>query len=369
MPRFPMLKHVQRHVGQLVVAGFAGTTIPPELRALARDFDLGGIIFFARNVEAPEQVAELAYEARSLSHEMPVWVSVDQEGGKVARFRAPFTEWPPMIALGRSGDLSLADRFGRALAIELGAVGVTLDYAPVLDVHTNIANPIIGNRALSTRADDVARFGAAIIGTLQRHGIAACGKHFPGHGDSSTDSHDELPVVEHPSDRLRAVEIEPFRAAIAAGVAAIMTAHVVYPALDASTPATLSSSIVSGLLREELGFDGIVVADDMEMKAIAETYSIGDATVKAIGAGCDMVLLCGPDTGRQVSAIEAVIHAIEDETLPKARVSDALVRQRRVKERFLVSSQRWRPLAGSELREILGCAAHQSVAEEMVRYV
>src|SRR5437660_9235618 len=235
---------LRRQIGQLLVAGFNGHQIPIELRALAREFGLGGVILFARNVSEPEQVAELCYDAARLTSDVPLWVSVDQEGGRVARLKAPFTEWPPMAALGRSGDVKLAERFARALASELKAVGITLDYAPVLDVRTNPKNLVIGDRALSEKAEEVARLGAAIIRTLQAEGIAACGKHFPGHGDTSADSHVELPIVEHPPDRLRQVEFIPFKAAIEAGVATIMTAHVLVPAIDEKRPATLSRRVV-----------------------------------------------------------------------------------------------------------------------------
>src|SRR6187431_1993610 len=157
-----------------------------------------------------------------------------------------------MAALGRvgAGDEQLAERFARALATELHAVGISLDYTPVLDVHTNPKNPVIGDRSLAERAEDVARLGSAIIRTLQGEGIAACGKHFPGHGDTSTDSHHELPLVEHPPDRLEAVELVPFKAAIAAGVASIMTAHILIPSLDEENPGTLSPAIVDGLLKQ-----------------------------------------------------------------------------------------------------------------------
>src|SRR6187399_1558543 len=217
---------LRRQIGQLLIAGFSGEQLPAELRAIARDTGLGGVILFARNIAEPEQVAELAYDAARLVPDLPTWVSVDQEGGRVARLKAPFTEWPPMATLGRSGDIALAGRFARALAAELKAVGITLDYAPVLDVHTNPKNPVIGDRALAETADVVGRLGAAIIDALQTQGIAACGKHFPGHGDTSTDSHLELPLVEHPPERLREVEFLPFKAAIEARVASIMTAHV-----------------------------------------------------------------------------------------------------------------------------------------------
>jgi beta-N-acetylhexosaminidase len=362
------LRDIRRHVGQLALVGFAGYTIPPELRSLAREFDLGGVIFFKRNVQHPEQVAELSFEAQLLAQELPLWVSVDQEGGRVARLKRPFTEWPPMITLGRSGDEELARRFAKALADELKAVGISLDFAPVLDVHTNPKNPVIGDRALSERAEDVARLGRAIIQTLQGEGIAACGKHFPGHGDTSTDPHHEGALIEHPPDRLNAVELVPFRAAIDAGVAAIMTAHILVPALDEERPATLSSAIVGGLLKEQLGYGGLVLSDDLGMRAISDRYTLPEATVASIAAGCDAVLMCGDNQEPQVAALEAVIRAVEDGRLPVKRVDDALGRHRRAKERFLATSRR-RPLGGSTLRASLGRDDHQAIAAEMSRFL
>ena len=229
---------LRRQIGQLLIAGFDGQQVPVELRSLAREFGLGGVILFARNIAEPEQVAELCFEAARLVPNVPLWVSVDQEGGRVARLRTPFTEWPPMATLGRSGDKGLAERCARALAMELKAVGINLDYAPVLDIHTNPKNPVIGDRALSDKAETVARMGAAIVRALQSEGIAACGKHFPGHGDTQADSHHELPLVEHPPDRLRGVEFLPFKAAIEAQVATIisrpLTKHTRLPCPDGS---------------------------------------------------------------------------------------------------------------------------------------
>jgi beta-N-acetylhexosaminidase len=362
------LKDIRRSVGQLAIAGFAGHDIPADLKALAREFDLGGVIIFGRNVADPEQVADLSRQAEELARELPLWVSVDQEGGRVARLKSPFTVWPPMMSLGRSGDEALVARFGRALAAELKAVGITLDYTPVLDIHTNPKNPVIGDRALAERADDVARLGRVMIRTLQENGIAACGKHFPGHGDTSVDSHFELPLVEHPPDRLEAVELVPFRAAIEERVAAIMTAHILIPALDDQRPATLSPQIVDGMLKRSLGYDGLVLSDDLEMKAIAGRYGLGEATVGAIAAGCDAVLMCGAGQETQVDAIEAVIRAAEQGTLPVKRIEDALARHRRVKERFL-APPRARPLSGAALRAVLGRDEHQAVASEMARFV
>ncbi len=361
------MKDVRRHAGQLVIAGFPGPSIPQDLRGLAKEFDLGGIVLFARNVEAPEQVSEVSRDAQEMAAELPLWVSTDQEGGRVARLKHPFTVWPPMMTLGRSGDERLAERFAKALAAELRAVGVSLDFAPVLDIYTNRANTVIGDRALAGTADEVAKLGAAIIRTLQDEGIAACGKHFPGHGDTTADSHHELPVVEHPPDRIERVEAVPFRAAIEANVAGIMTAHVLIPALDDQRPATLSSRIVDGMLKQTLGFQGMVVSDDLDMKAISSKYGTADAAVAAIAAGCDVVLLCNPDPASQVAALEALVHAVEDGTLPLKRVEDALLRHRRVKERFLASPRRV-PLAGTPLRTLLGRDEHQAVAAEMARF-
>jgi len=361
------LRDIRRHVGQLAIAGFAGHEIPAELRSLAREFDLGGIILFARNVAAPDQVAEIAREAQSLAQELPLWVSVDQEGGRVARLKAPFTEWPPMMTLGRSGDERLAERFARALAAELQAVGISLDYTPVLDVHTNPKNPVIGDRALAERPEDVARLGRTIITTLQQAGIAACGKHFPGHGDTSTDSHHELPLIEHPPDRLDAVELVPFRAAIEAEVASIMTAHMLIPAYDGERPATLSPLIVDTLLKNRLGYGGLVLSDDLDMRAISDRYGVPEATVAAIGAGCDAVLMCGASQEPQVAALEALIRGVEEGTLPVRRVEDALARHRRIKERFLAPALP-QPLTGSALRAALGRDEHQAVAAEMSRF-
>jgi beta-N-acetylhexosaminidase len=337
------------------------------MRSLAREFQLGGVTLFKRNIEAPEQVAELNHDLQTLASGLPLWIAVDQEGGRVARLRAPFTEWPPMATLGRSGDEKLAYRFASALAAELKAVGISLDFAPVLDIHTNPRNPIIGDRALGEDAATVATLGAAIIRGLQENGIAACGKHFPGHGDTSVDSHLALPLVEHPPDRVRRVECVPFREAIRNDVAFIMTAHILVPSLDEQKPATLSPAIVRGMLREELDFNGVILSDDLEMKAIADTYTVPDAATQALAAGCDGVLVCSGSIDAQAAALEALIHAVEDDRIPYTRAEDALARNRRAKERFLAAPVA--PGRRAPLRQLLGSDEHRRIAEEMARFV
>ena len=361
----------RRDIGQFLIGSMPGTSVPVELRSLAKEFDLGGVILFGRNIEAPEQVAELSADCEGLGRSMPAWVSVDQEGGRVARLKEPFTKWPPMATLGRAGKQSevLAGRFAKALADELLAVGITLDYAPVLDIHTNPKNPVIGDRALSERAGDVARLGRVIIRAMQDAGLAACGKHFPGHGDTGTDSHFELPLVEHPPDRLRATEFEPFRAAIAERVAFIMTAHVLVPSLDEEKPATLSPNVVQKLLRDELKFDGVILSDDLEMKAVSAHYAVPDAAVDAIRAGCDAVLVCQGEVDLQARTLEALVKAVESGVIPANRFDDAFMRLKRTKQRFLTADRPGAKARIRALRGVLGREEHQLVAAEMAAYL
>lgn len=370
---------VRHDIGQLLIGSMPGTTIPTELRSLAREFQLGGVILFPRNIEAPEQVAELSRNVQSLATEVPLWVSVDQEGGRVARLREPFTEWPPMAVLGRCGDPAVASRFAAALAAELKAVGITLDYAPVLDICTNPNNLVIGDRALAADAAMVGTLGAAIVQGLQDNGVAACGKHFPGHGDTAVDSHDELPIVEHPPDRIRKVECVPFRDAIRADVAFVMTAHLLVTSLDEDRPATLSRPVVQGLLREELGFEGVILSDDLEMEALASAYTVPEAAVQAIAAGCDGVLVCrarvedrSGDIELQVAVLEALVHAVEDGRIPYERLEDALGRHRRAKRRFLADAERLAKGKANRTREpyaVVGCDEHRRIADEMAQYL
>src|SRR4051812_18073095 len=201
------LKDVRREIGQLAIAGFAGHAIPTDLKLLAKEFDLGGIILFARNVAEPEQVAEVARDARTMTNELPLWVSTDQEGGRVARLKSPFTVWPPMRTLGRSGDDKLVERFTRAMAAELRAVGISLDYTPVLDILTNVKNPVIGTGAGGEGADKAARMGGVTTRPLQAGATPAPANPFPGRGDPRAAPPHVFQIVEPPPDRIERVEL------------------------------------------------------------------------------------------------------------------------------------------------------------------
>ena len=311
--RIVVARELRRHVGQLLIAGFDGHGARRAAARSPASSTSAASYLFARNVESPEQVAELSFEAARLAPELPLWVSVDQEGGRVARLRAPFTEWPPMATLGRSAQ-RVAGRAVRGARWPRNSGGRHHPglRAPVLDVLTNPDEPgDRRSRADATRPAEWPRLGAAVIRGLQAEGIAACGKHFPGHGDTSVDSHHELPVVEHPPDRLDAVEFVPFRAAIEADVASLMTAHLLVPALDEERPATLSPRVVDGRLRRGLGFDGVIFSDDLEMKAIAEHVRAGRGGGGGHRGGVRRRPDLQRDTMQQWAALEALIHAVE----------------------------------------------------------
>jgi beta-N-acetylhexosaminidase len=257
----------------------------------------------------------------------------------VARLGPPWTVWPPARALGRldgDGDAEdLARRMGEALAAEVSACGIRCDFVPIMDVDTNARNPIINNRAFSDDPEVVSRLGVAMIRGLQGGRVAGCAKHFPGHGDTDVDSHLALPVVEHGRSRFDDVELPPFRKAIEAGVATIMMAHVLYPDLDPELPASLSAKIVGGLLRGEMGYDGVVIADDLEMKAVAVGWGPARSAVLALQAGCDVIPVCEHHDA-QVQALEGAIRGVEAEEIAWTALDDAARRVRRLKERYLL---------------------------------
>jgi beta-N-acetylhexosaminidase len=355
-----------RRVGERFMVGFHGQAASPDIKRMIREYGVGHVVLFERNVDAPEQVAELVRElqvvARDAGHTLPLLLAVDQEGGRVARLREPWTVWPPMRAVGRIGSEEVARKVGAALAAELSACGIRYDFAPDVDVDTNPKNPIIGDRSFGDDPGLVGRMGAAVIRGLQEGGVAACAKHFPGHGDTDVDSHLELPAVDHPRSRLDEVELPPFRRAIEAGVASIMTAHVVVRSLDEGLPATLSPRVVDALLRQEMKYGGVIVSDDLEMKAVAERWGVGPSAVKAAQAGCDLLPVCS-SVDAQVEAIESVIRALEAETVSWSAMDDACARIRRLKETFLLP---YRPPDPKAARAAAGSGERSGLAREIM---
>lgn len=306
--------------------GFDGVSPPGWLRrALAEG--LGGAVLFARNLEGPEQTAGLV---AALRRENPaVVVTVDEEGGAVTRLEARTgSSWPGNRALGVADDVERTRLVAREIGRLLASADITLDYAPVVDVNANPANPVIGIRSFGPDPGLVARHGAAWISGLQSAGVAACAKHFPGHGDTVTDSHHALPTVHASIELLRERDLPPFRAAVEAGVRAVMCGHLLVPALDPVNPATLSRRILTGLLREELGFGGVLVTDAIEMGAVAALYPPGEIAVRALAAGADAICVSRSSPGGEsVHALrDAIVEAVHDGSLSEERLAEAAAR-------------------------------------------
>ncbi len=319
--------------GQLLFVGFVGTKVPGELASLIRQGRVGGIILFSRNVESPGQLRALLESLHDVAPPgAPLMIAIDQEGGRVQRLRAPWTEWPPMRRLGDRDEPAQTRAFASALARELGDMKINLDFAPVVDVDTNPDNPVIGDRAFGREPGRVVRHAVPVIEALQEAGVAACAKHFPGHGDTDLDSHLQLPRLSHDLDRLREVELAPFAAAAAAGVASIMTAHVVFEAIDRRRPATISPDVMA-LLREELGYDGVVFSDDLEMKAVADHYRPEQLVEGALTAGVDALLVCS-DLGLAREVLGRL------ERSPDALVERGVQRVVALKRRYAAASPR-----------------------------
>lgn len=292
LPSFRQMSEVERTAGGVIVCGFEGTEAPPEIRSWLTERSVAGLILFKRNIDHAEQTASLiGVCTEDIDPSLPPLICIDQEGGRVARLGEPVLRLPPMRSLCSAADVELTREAATVLGLQLRAVGINLDFAPVLDVDTNPLNPVIGDRAFGRTPDLVIDHGLAFAEGLHEGGVLSCGKHFPGHGDTDLDSHLALPRLRHDRARLEAIELRPFRAACGT-IPALMTAHVVFEQLDSELPATMSRKVIHDLLREEIGFEGVVFSDDLEMKAVSDRYSIEEAGMLAIEAGCDALLVC-----------------------------------------------------------------------------
>ncbi|WP_422739490.1 glycoside hydrolase family 3 protein [Micromonospora sp. WMMD729] len=318
--------HLPTLAAAVLQPGFVGTTPPPWVCRWLGD-GLGSVVLFARNVVDTAQVAELTATLRA---ERPdVIVAIDEEAGDVTRIESGRgSSRPGNYALGAVDDPALTEAVALDLGVELAAAGVTLDYAPDADVNSNPANPVIGVRSFGADPALVARHTAAWIRGLQRGGVAACAKHFPGHGDTRVDSHHDLPRITADRARLDACELAPFRAAVAAGAQAVMTGHLLVPALDAELPATLSQRILGGLLRDELGFSGVIVTDAVEMRAVADRYGFAGAAVRALAAGADAICVGGERSDEEAARElrDAIVAAVVAGELPEERLAEAAKR-------------------------------------------
>ena len=343
------------------MVGLRGEEIAEEEKRLLKDYPFGGFVLFSHNLKEPKQILSLCRAIWEINKHLPPFIAVDHEGGRVHRLPTPFTHFPPAALLGRRRSPDLARRLGLAVARELAAVGINLNFAPVLDVHSNPDNPVIGDRSLSTDPKQVAALGWAIIEGLREGGVIACGKHFPGHGDTAQDSHLELPVVGKNIAALKEVELLPFIHACRNQVESLMTAHVLYPALDSVFPATLSEKIIGKLLREELGYQGVVFGDDLGMKAISKNYPLEESVSRAVQAGVDMLLLCHDKTSA-IRAFDFLYQKSEKDVKLEERIEESHQRIKRLKQRYLKS---FTGVDEDLLTEHIGITSHQKITEEI----
>lgn len=364
---------LRQKLGQILMFGFEGHTVPAHITDLLRDYKLGNIIYFRRNVSQSEQIIALSQELKKKSaqfNSIPLSIAIDQEGGMVARIDQDVTVMPGQMTLGAAGSAKYAYDAGTISGMELAQLGITINFAPVLDVNNNPLNPVIGIRSFGEQPDKVAELGVAMIDGYQDVGVAACAKHFPGHGDTTADSHEELPAVLHSLDRLHRIELVPFKAAIAAGVELIMTAHVQFPALEPEgQPATLSHQVLTELLRNELGYEGVIVTDCLEMKAISEGVGVGAGAVEAFKAGADLILV-SHRLDRQLEAYDALEQAVLTGEISEARLNASVERVLKLKQRQqqklqqAQASESFRPIGDAE-----SVASCQRMMEEAVTLV
>lgn len=335
---------VEEKVGQLLIGGFEGTEIGDQATRLVQEYQVGGLILYGRNIAGAGQLVTLTNGLKALNGDgIPLFLSIDQEGGGVDRMPPEVRRTPGAYCVGQTGSVPAAQSYGDVLAAECAAFGLNLDFAPVLDVWSNPGNTVIGQRAFSADARTVAGLGPAAARRMMDQGVIPAVKHFPGHGDTAVDSHVGLPVVDKSPEELEETELIPFRAAIqSAGtdgqVPAVMVAHILLTQLDPERPASLSPAVVTGLLREELGFAGAVLTDDLTMGAVTQSYGLGEAAVLAVEAGCDILLVChGQDSVPAVRT--ALLEAVASGRITAERLDESVYRILRLKTEYALTNE------------------------------
>jgi beta-N-acetylhexosaminidase len=318
---------LEEKVGQMIIAGVNGTQDGENTKTLIQQHKVGGFIFFSDNLSGPRQTVQFLnkMKADNVNNPLPLLLSVDQEGGKVTRLPGGLVNLPTNKKIGALNDPNISFEVGTILGKELKEYGFNLNFAPVLDVNSNPDNPVIGNRSFGDNPDVVSELGIQTMKGIQSEGILSTIKHFPGHGDTSVDSHLELPVVNKSIQELESLELIPFREAINSGADLVMVAHILLPKIDDTYPSSLSKSIITDLLRKKMNYNGTVITDDMTMKAITNNYGMGQATVQAVKAGSDLILIAH-DFNKALSAIEALKKAVQNGEISEGRIDASVNR-------------------------------------------
>ncbi len=353
---------LREKIGQLFIIGLSGPELTESEELFLMNNNIGGVILMGRNVQAPAQVHHLCSTIQSLRHKTkfktPFFISIDMEGGRVARFKEPFTKWPSLRKLGELDSPSLAFNMAMFMGKEMRAVGINLDFAPCVDVLTNPTNAAIGDRSLSSDPENVAKMSSALIRGYMKSEIITCAKHFPGHGNTVVDSHDELPVEEATLERLNSIELVPFRKAIRSRVELVMMSHILYKNIDPQNPASLSPTM-NKLLRDELRYRGLIVTDDLDMKALTKNYTEEEIAVRAIEAGNDLLLYCNnPEVPPR--ALVAIEKAVGEGRISMLRIEDSYQRISKLKREAIITIDL---LPWSEIKDVIGHPEHLKISK------
>ena len=330
---------LQEKIGQLLIVGFDGITLDDNITNLIRNKYIGGVIFFRNNIDSLTGVVNLVNQFKEINrgNKVPLFISVDEEGGVVSRVPQEFKKLPSASYVGSFNSEEICYKEGEIIANELKLMGYNMDYAPVLDILSNSQNTVIGNRAFGEISEVVSNLAVEVMKGIQDNEVIPVVKHFPGHGDTTLDSHYGLPLVEKTLDELKSLEFIPFENAIKNGADAIMISHILLKNVDSENPATMSKVIVSNILRESMGFKGVVITDDMTMGAITQNYDIGEASVKAIEAGVDIVLVChGYDN--EMKVINSIEEAVASEVISEERINESVYRILYLKDKYNLNS-------------------------------
>lgn len=341
-------------IGQMMFSGISGEQLTEETTALIREYKVGGIILFENNIDSLEQTSTLLNDLKRENNQngLPIFLGVDQEGGRVDRFPKEIKKLPTNKTIGEQDNEELSYQVGELLGEQLQALGFNLNFAPVLDIHSNPNNPVIGDRSFGPHPDTVRKLGVQTMKGMQSKHVIPVIKHFPGHGDTSVDSHFELPEINKELTELEKLEFTPFKKAIEEGADMVMTAHILLPQVDADEPASMSEKIINGLLREQLDFDGVVITDDLTMKAISDHYDLGEAAVQSVQAGTDMILIAH-HYKEFIAVVQALKNAVENGDLSEERIDESMLRIIRLKEKYEVEDVQTEAIHTREINQMI----------------
>lgn len=328
---------IEQKAAQTIVTGLSETQVDDEFVSLA-ERGVGGTILFGKNITDAPQLVKLTNQIKSCAGKIPILIGMDEEGGRVTRLPNDVLSMPSAYSIASKCDPGYCNLAGQNIGNQVKSFGLSTGFAPVLDIWSNEKNTVIGNRAFGKTADEVIKYGIEYLKGMMSTGTIAIGKHFPGHGDTEIDSHHGLPIVNKTKEELYKMELIPFKKAIENGIPGIMVAHILYPKIDQNGPSTISKTIVTDILKSELNFDGVVFTDDLTMGAISKTYTVDQAAIKALNAGCDMLLVCFEYSNAN-KTIDAIVDAVKSGKLSEKRLDDAVLRILRMKNTYNLDSK------------------------------